>query len=157
MPAEPAQLWIVVRCGTKIVMQILWGTYSCRNALRSNLQAKVWFHHWVKKEKGREAGTANKEKQAVIRLHLNLPKLNGLIRGWRGNCNNKHTSWQNRAPFMTSWTITCTHLYRETRDGVDQISLSHSTQQMVVGLSLFVPWNFGADREKKVSLIIYSL
>lgn len=63
------------------MMQIVRGTDSCRNALRSNLlgNSLVPMQRRGTQEKG--GGTENKRKQSVLRLHVNLPKLNGLMGG----------------------------------------------------------------------------
>lgn len=77
--------WTAVNCGEKIAIQILRGTDPCRNALYPTSLTIIYLYLGEKRgEKGKTTELENQRKQSVTRLHLNLPKLNGLMGGGRG-------------------------------------------------------------------------
>lgn len=76
--------WTAVNCGEKIAIQILRGTDLCRNVLYQTSLTIICLYLGEKREKRKMTELENQRKQSVTRLHLNLPKLNGVMGGGRG-------------------------------------------------------------------------
>lgn len=76
--------WTAVNCGEKIAIQILRGTDPCRNVLYQTSLTIICLYLGEKSEKRKMTELENQRKQSVTRLHLNLPKLNGVMGGGRG-------------------------------------------------------------------------